>query len=122
MEGDKTEQEFLEIRQNQQVDVIQLEYRLYYDEQGFPLFYSTEKVAGNYVVVDEQTYVNGPKHVRVIDGQLKIVKTVYGKKLVPSAQGQACDARDICVIVTDLAQPTMTWSIKHEEIKDDQTN
>ena len=109
-----TEEEFLRIYQSQQTVVTELEYRLYYDELGFPLFYSTEKVPGNYIVVDQETYMNSPKHVRIIDGKLKIIKTVYGKKLVQSDQGQACHPLDVAVVVaTD--QPHVLWSIKHEE-------
>jgi hypothetical protein len=110
-----TEQEFFEIWQTQNTVVSEIEYRLYYDDQGFPLFYSVDPVPGLFVIVDKQTYLDSPKHVRVINGKLRIVKTVYGKKLVPSQQGQACDSRDVCVISVDLDQLSTKWAIKHEE-------
>jgi hypothetical protein len=116
-----TEQDFLSIWQDQQPCQVELEFRLYYDEQGFPLFYSTEQAPGNYVVVDQQTYLDGPKHIRVIDGKLKIVKTVFGKKLAPASYGQACDPRDVCVVV-DPTQANVCWAIRHEEPIDEQTD
>lgn len=114
-----TEQEFLAIWQGQTIESVELEYRLYYDDLGFPLFYSTEKVDGNYIVVDKETYLNSPKHIRIIDGKIKVVKTVFGKKLAPSDQGRACDPSDVCVLV-DESQPNIRWTIKHEEPIDDQ--
>ncbi len=106
------------IWQDQHSAPTELEYRLYYDDQGFPLFYSTEKISGNYLVIDQQTYVDGAKHIRVINGQIKIVKTVYGKKLVPAQQGQTCHVTNVAMIV-GADQPHQCWAIKHEEPLDD---
>jgi len=117
-----TEEEFFAIWQNQKTEQVELEYRLYYDERGAPLFYSTEKLEGQYIVVDRQTYINGDKHIRVLDGKITRIKTTYGKKLAPALQGQPCDPRDICVIVEDPNKPVLNWAVKHEEIKNDQTS
>ena len=116
-----TEQEFLEIWFNQRTDQVEIEYRLYYDEQGWPLFYSTERVEGNYVVIDRQTYLDSPKHIRIVDGKIKRIKVLFGKKLVPAEQGQACDSTDVCVIVADQS-PSKKWAIKHEEPEEDEAS
>ena len=116
-----TEQEFLEIWSNQRTDQIEIEYRLYYDEQGWPLFYSTERVEGNYIVVDKQTYLDSPKHIRIVEGKIKRIKVLFGKKLVPAEQGQSCDPADVCVIVADQL-PSKKWAIKHEEPEEDETS
>jgi hypothetical protein len=113
-----TEQEFMAIWQSQQATPTELEYRLYYDDQGFPLCYSTEKIPGQYIVIDKQTYVDGSKHIRIINGQIKVVKIVYGKKLVPAQQGQACHSTDVAIVV-GADQPHQCWNIKHEEPVDD---
>ena len=62
----------------------ELEYRLYYDENGFPLFYSTEDLPGLYVKVDQQTFLSGPKSIRVIDGKIVETKIAWTKKLIPA--------------------------------------
>jgi hypothetical protein len=119
--SEMTPEEFWGILQTQQSATPVLEYRLYYDEDGFPLFYSMEQPPGNYIVVDQETYLNGPKHIRVLDGKLVVYKTNFAKKLVISNQGQACDPRDICVVI-DIDQPHTKWNLKHLEPENDQTN
>ena len=117
-----TEEEFFGIWASQvQVEPKKLEFRLYHDENGFPLFFSMEDLPGNYVVVDQEMFLGGPRNIRVVNGKLKVYQTMFGKKLVPSEQGQACDPRDICVIVP-ADQPHTKWNLKHQEPNDDQTN
>ena len=68
-----TLEEFLGIVESQQSAVHSPpEYRLYYDDEGFPLFYSVEQLPGNYIVVDQATYLSGPKHIKVVDGKLVV--------------------------------------------------
>jgi uncharacterized protein YcfL len=116
-----TEQEFLEIWLNQKNETVELEYRLYYDEQGWPLHYSTEKGSGNYIVVDQQTYTDSPKHIRVVDGKIKRIKVMYGKKLIPATQGQSCHPQNVSVVVS-TDQPNKKWAIKYEEPEHDETS
>jgi hypothetical protein len=122
MTAPMTEEEFFNIWQNQASAVHgEPEYRLYYDENGFPLFYSTELLSGNYIVVDQETYLNGPKHIRVLNGKLVVYQTNFAKKIVPVGYGQACDPRNVCVVV-DIDQPHTKWSLKHQDPPNDQTN
>ena len=85
-------------------------YRLYYDDQGYLLFYSMENVPGNYIEIDHETFAEGSPRVRVVDGQLLHIKTNAISKLVPSSQGQACDIRDVAVISND--KHTQYWKLK----------
>jgi len=113
-----TPEEFFGIIANQpKIEFKKPEYRLYYDENGMPLFFTSQDVPGNYVVVDQQTYLHSPGHIRVVDGKLKILKVSFGKKLVPAVLGRACDPRDICVVVAE-DQPCTRWTLKHEDTND----
>ena len=117
-----TEEEFFGIWSSQvQATPKALEFRLYHDENGFPLFFSMEDLPGNYVVVDKEMYLGGPRNIRVVNGKLKVYQTMFGKKLVPSDLGQTCDSRDICIIVPE-DQPHVKWNLKHQEPEDDKTD
>jgi hypothetical protein len=90
-------------------------HRLYYNEQGEPLFYATEDFPGNYIDIDQETFARASSQVRVQNGQ--IVSTVthrVTRKLVPSDTGTACDSRDVCVVV-DQNLPHIKWTIKTYE-------
>ena len=112
-----TEEEFFSIWQSQISALpVEPEYRLYYDDQGFPLFYSMEPLPGNYIVVDQETYLNGPKHIRVVDGKIVVYRTTFSKKLTPSTEfGIACAINNVCVIV-DVDQPHVKWYLKKQEL------
>lgn len=114
-----TEEEFFTIWQNQKsATPTEPEYRLYHDDEGFPLFFSMESVPGNYIIVDRDTYHNSPKHIRVIDGKIVVYKTVFSKKLVPATTGVACAVNDVCVVV-DSNQPHVAWCLKQQELQDE---
>ena len=91
-------------------------YRLYYNNDGTPIIYSMEVLPGNYIEVDQTTYVLAPFNVRVIDGQLTYIKLVIiVKKLQPGATGTACDSGDVCIVV-NTDQPHTKWTIVNNEI------
>ena len=117
-----TEEEFFSIWQSQiSAPPTEPEYRLYHDENGFPLFFSMEQLPGNYIVVDQETYINSPRHIRVFDGKLVVYQTNFAKKIVPVGYGQACDPRNVCVVV-DIEQAHTKWSLKHQDPPNDQKN
>ena len=91
-----------------------LEYRLYYDDMGFPLFYSTEEKPGNYMVVSKDFYTRPPKHIRIIDGKIRVYQHTTVKKLVPNTHGQCCDPRDVCVVVNDT-DAHVKWAFEQTE-------
>lgn len=118
--SEMTEEEFWAIWQNSEPAATpgKIEYRLYYDENGFPLFYSSEDVPGMYIAIDQETYLNSPKYIRVIDGKIIEAEFCWTKKIAPSSQGQSCDPWDVCVIV-EQTQPHTKWSLKYKEPEHD---
>lgn len=92
-------------------------YRLYYNDDGWPICYTMEDLPGNYIELDAETYQLGPTNARVIDGKLTIVKPpITILKLTPNnVNGVACDPRDVTVIV-DPTQEHIKWSIKANEV------
>jgi hypothetical protein len=91
-----------------------VEYRVYYNDEGAPLFYTMEHLPGNYITVDRETYLQAPTHARVMGGKLRVSRAQQIQKLAPSSTGVACDPRDVCVVV-DPAQSHVKWNIKHNE-------
>ena len=85
-------------------------YRIYHDDHGNFLFYSMEDIPGNYIEIDHEAFSAGSPRVRVVDGQLRHIKTNVSAKLVPSSQGQACDPRDVAVINND--KHAQYWKLK----------
>lgn len=91
-------------------------YRLYHDEQGRPLFYSMEDLPGAYIAVDQSTYINGLRNVRVVDGKLTILEhSITATRLQIAAEGGTpCDSRDICVIV-ESNRPHTKWKLPTDD-------
>jgi len=84
---------------------VNVEYRLYYNDLGEPLFYSTEQEMGNYIIIDKETYTVGRYDVRIVDGKLiKPAEYVY-QKLVPVTMGN-----DVSIVT-----PDQEWKLKHFE-------
>ena len=110
-----TEEEFWKIL-HAPVESMPIFYRLYHDDRGSPIIYSMESLPGNYIEVDQETYVLAPFNVKVIDGALIHIKPVITvKKLQPSATGTACDPSDVCIVVKK-DQPHTNWTMVNNEI------
>lgn len=86
-------------------------YRLYYDDNGCPLFYSMEDLPGNYINIDEKTFTTTPSNIRVVDGEIKVLKAATVLKLVPSNEGITCHPLDVSIVV-DPARSNIKWSLK----------
>ena len=84
-------------------------WRLYYDEQGFPLFYTQEDKPGNYIDVTPEQYQRASMRVRVRNGQLIELKSTPVAKLIPSEHGTPCHPCDVTVVVTETQEHTK-WS------------
>lgn len=92
-----------------------LTYRLYYDEQGQPLFYSMEELPGNYIELDRETWTLAPANIRIRNGQIEYVDRYTAVKLVPEQKtGTACDPRDVCIVVNQQ-QPHTIWGFKNND-------
>ena len=85
-------------------------YRLYYDDQGWPLFYSMEDLPGNYIEIDRETW-HSPGNIRIVDGKIVHIKTVIVHKLVPGECGTSCHPQDVAVVVDETETHTK-WSLK----------
>lgn len=92
----------------------ELFYRLYYSDQGDPLFYSMEDLPGNYIDIDAEFYARSPRNLKVKNGKIHMIAATANRKLVPSDHGTACHAQDVCVVVGDQ-HPNVKWSLKTYE-------
>lgn len=79
--------------------LVKPELRLYYDESGKVICYSCEKLEGDYIVVDAQTYAECRHDIKVIDGKIiKDYKSSFISRLYISTEGTLCHEQDISVI------------------------
>ena len=94
-------------------------FKLYYDENGKPLYYTCEDLEGPYIVIDAQIYAEGRYDIRVIDG--KIINTsefIYTQKLIPSSTGYNCAKENVNIVVSEeYTGDTITWDVKNYEHK-----
>lgn len=76
-----------------------VEYRLYYDDIGSVVCYTTQALEGNYIVIDKLAYATARHDVRVVDN--KLIRLTTGShilKLIPSESGTPCNKDNILVI------------------------
>ena len=107
-----TEQEFWDILFDVP-EVRPIFYRAYYNSEGWVECYSMEDLPGNYIEIDQPTYVTSP-YARVINGKLTVVKPAsVVTKLIPSATGTACDPSDVCIVTN--SEHNIKWSLKTSE-------
>jgi len=76
--------------------------KLYYDDAGNPIEYTSETRDGNYIEVDAETFAIRSMRVRVENGVLKhLPPATYVNKLQPSDSGTLCHLRDVAVVTKD---------------------
>ena len=74
--------------------------KLYYDDRGRPIEYTTDTYEGNYIEVDPETFAIRPMCVRVVNGTLQhLPPVIYTHKLKPSDSGTMCHNQDVAVVV-----------------------
>lgn len=110
-----TTQNFLDVFTNSEPWSLPVVFwRLYYDDAGFPLFYTQEDLPGKYIDVTPEQYILGNMHVRVRDGQLIELKANLVKKLVPAESGTLCHPQDVSIVVSTV-EPHQSWRLKTNE-------
>ena len=78
------------------------EFRLYYDDKGKVLCYTCDKLEGNYIVIDAQTYAEMRHDIRVVDSTIvPEYSTTFISRLYPSDNGIMTEIEDISII-TDI--------------------
>lgn len=98
---------------------MQIEFRLYYDDDGRVLFYTCEKPEGNYLVIDSSTFAQARPDLRVIDGKLSSVnpKAIISK-LKPDTVGKACATEDVSIVVDEAYKGSVTnWKLTVHEYR-----
>ena len=92
---------------------IKPEFRLYYDENGVVLYYTTEDLPGNYIIIDAQIFAECRYDIRVINGEIVRNKSyIFIEKLVESTVGTPCHSQDVSIIVDENFETIKFWSIK----------
>lgn len=88
-----------------------LHYRLYYDTNGVPLFYSMEDLPGTYIEIDQETYSRNPSNVRVHNGKMYELTQNITTKLTHSDTGTPCHPADVSIVVPETHKH-QRWSKK----------
>jgi hypothetical protein len=86
-------------------------WRLYYDDAGYPLFYSMEDKPGNYINVTPEAFARSSMRVRVRDGKLIELNTNPVKKKVPADSGTPCHPQDVSIVVA-TSESHQYWRLK----------
>ena len=97
---------------NFELDNDEKEYRLYYDKNGDPLFYTPNDEPGdNYIVVDKETWTLGRYDVKVINDKIVYPNKYSYQKLTPSNEGKVCDTNDVSIVATQ----GQSWNLTRYE-------
>lgn len=98
--------------------IVKPEFRLYYNESGRVVCYTCEKLEGNYIVIDANTFAQSRPDLRVIDGRISVVAAgSVVSKLTQSDTGTSCAAEDISILVDeDYAGGITTWELLTYEL------
>lgn len=100
--------------------IVKPEFRLYYDEKGKVLFYTSEKPEGNYIVVDALTYAEGRPDLRVVDGRISTVNqgSVVSKLVPDKSEGVECSIEDVSIIVPKKCKvKKIKWKLQTYELR-----
>lgn len=98
--------------------IIKPEFRLYYDDIGNVLYYTTDKLPGKYIVVDSNTFAESRHDLKVVDGEIvRNVSVCVYDKLVPSDSGTYCHPYDVSIVVYEDESEKKNWSIKTYEYR-----
>lgn len=85
-------------------------FRLYHDDNGYPVCYSMQDLAGSYIDITAEQYAQNNYRVRIKHGKLVPHITTRTSKLIPTSSGIPCDPNDITIVVT--AESCQKWKLK----------
>ena len=100
--------------------IVKPEFRLYYDEKGKILFYTSEKPEGNYIVIDALTYAEGRPDLRVVDGRISTVNqgSVVSKLVQNKSEGVECSIEDVSIVVPKKCKvKKIKWKLQTYELR-----
>ena len=100
--------------------IVKPEFRLYYDEKGKILFYTSEKPEGNYIVIDALTYAEGRPDLRVVDGRISTVNqgSVVSKLVQDKSEGVECSIEDVSIVVPKKCKvKKIKWKLQTYELR-----
>lgn len=106
------EQEFIDLLNTMftKEPAPEIEFRLYYDDDGNPLTYTSENISGNYIVVDSQTYAQGRYDCKIIDGEIVFLSDfTYFNKYIPCKTGVPCNPANSLIVDNESS---FYWSLK----------
>lgn len=95
------------------------EFRLYYDEKGYVITYTCEKLEGDYIVIDAQTFAESRPDARIIDGKLVRINTgsVVSKLIPNKKEGITCAIEDVSIIVDTKSKiKKQRWKLETYEL------
>jgi len=95
------------------------EFRLYYDATGAVICYTCEKLEGDYIVIDAQTFAESRYDVKVRSGKIVAnFSSAVVVKLTKNTEGTLCAADDISIIVDeDDDIEKQYWKLKVYELE-----
>lgn len=96
-----------------------IEFRLYYDDKGKVVCYTCEKLEGNYIVIDAQTYAIGRPDIRVVDGKISTVapSAIVTKLMIDEIIGTECAYEDVSIVVdSNYTGKKQKWKLDIHEL------
>lgn len=99
------------------VETPKVEYRLYYDDAGNVLCYTCDRLEGNYIIVDQQTYSEMRYDWKIVDGKLtKLIPGIRISKLKPNKEGVNCSIEDVSIVVSKSFKNKQKWKLDSYEL------
>jgi hypothetical protein len=87
-------------------------FKLYYNDLGYPVTYTTENLPGQYIEITGAEYHLSNMNVRVKNNKIVEVAVINSKKLTPDVVGTSCSIDDICIVVPST-QLNRKWKLKN---------
>jgi hypothetical protein len=76
-------------------------YRLYYNDDGIPLFYSMEELEGKFIFVELPVFESSRYDIKIVDGKIRSLNDTVSKYHLVSVKTKTtvmCDQDDISIL------------------------